>query len=120
MACNLTVTKTKNPVFLGGMDNIQIDMNKILTFEHVSLVGKETDKNGKLSSELEVDIINGKNIPVDDNEMKKLGNSIASSLKNALKDRNEYDTYKVLFVSQEVSNGVTKRDWKGFVFKAEE
>jgi hypothetical protein len=120
MACTLTVSKTKPPVFLAGMDSIQIDMNKMLSFQHISLVGRETDKNGKLSSELEVDIINGKNIPADENERKKLGNSIAAALMNALKDKNEYDSYKVLFVTLEIAGGVTKRDWKGYVFKTEE
>jgi hypothetical protein len=120
VACTMTVTKTKNPIFLVGMDSIRIDMNKILAFEHIGLVGRETDKNGKLSSELEVDIINGKNIPGDDSAMRILGNSIASDLKKALKDKNEYDTYKVLFVIQEMANGTTKRSWKGDVFKSEE
>jgi hypothetical protein len=120
VACTTTITRTKDPVFHSGMDSIQIDLAKMVTYENINLNGKEISTNGKVATELEVDILNGKGIPADDNEMKKLGKSIAAELKKALKDKNEYDTYKVLFVTRETSGGVIRRTWKGSAFKSEE
>jgi hypothetical protein len=120
VACTTTVTKTKNPVFLLEMDSIQTDLAKIVTCENINLDGEEVNTNGRVTTALEVDILNGKNIPGNDSEMKALGKSIASDLKRALKDKNEYDTYKVLFITKETTGDVTRRNWIGSVFKSEE
>jgi hypothetical protein len=95
-------------------------LHKIVQCENIGVYGREITTNGKSSSELEISIINGKNIPADDTEMKALGKTIATDIKKSLKDQNEYNEYTVLFVTQ-VKDGVeTKRTWRGNNFKSEE
>ena len=89
---------------------------KILT----DLDGKEITSNEKVSSELEIDITNGQNIPTDEKQMNDLGKQIAVVVKQALQDKSEYNTYNVLFVTKKEDAGVTQRTWKGKVFKSEE
>ena len=119
-SCTTTTTKTKNPSFSGTTDSLQVDLNKLVSCEHINLDGKEISSNGKTTSELEIDIINGQGIPSDENQMDDLGKQIVLVIKNALQDKNQYDTYTVLFVVRKESGGVTRRTWKGKVFKSQE
>jgi len=118
--CTTTVSKTKDPTFNVEVKTIQSDLKKIVTCENINLSGKEITSDGKVNSELEISITNGKNIPTDDLELKALGKQIASDIKKSLKDSNEYNKYTVLFVTVTTDSGVTKRHWKGNDFKSEE
>jgi hypothetical protein len=40
--------------------------------------------------------------------------------KKSLKDQNQYNTYKVLFVKKQTDGGMTQRSWRGKVFKSGE
>jgi hypothetical protein len=119
-SCTVTTTRVKSPTFNKPTDSIQVELNRLVNCEGINLDGKEISVNKKINSELEIDITNGKNIPADENQMIDLGKQIAMVIKNALQDKNEYDTYKVLFVTKEESGGVTRRNWKGKIFKLQE
>src|SRR5437588_9650486 len=109
VSCTTTTTKTKNPVFSKPTNSLQVDLNKLVSCEGVNLDGKEINTNGKINSELEIDITNGQNIPTDENQMNALGKQIAMKIKEALQDKAEYQTYKVLFITKTESAGVTNR-----------
>jgi hypothetical protein len=120
IGCTTTTTKTKNPVFSKATDSLQVDLNKLVACETINLDGKEINTDGKITMELEIDIVNGHNIPTDENQMNDLGKQIAVKFKEALQDKTEYQTYKVLFITKTESAGVTSRTWKGKIFKSEE
>jgi hypothetical protein len=120
VSCTTTTTKTKNPIFNRSTDSLQVDLNKLVSCEGINLDGKEITTNGKLSSELEIDITNGRNIPTNENQMNYLGKQIAILIKNALQDKNEYNTYKVLFIEKKENGGVARRTWKGKIFNSQE
>ncbi|MEO8711102.1 MAG: hypothetical protein ABI405_03210 [Parafilimonas sp.] len=120
VSCTMTATKTKNPLFSKSTDSLQVDLNKIVSCEGINLDGKEITSNEKVSSELEIDITNGQNIPTDENQMNDLGKQIAVIVKQALQDKSEYNSYKVLFVTKKEVAGVAHRTWKGKIFKSEE
>jgi len=119
-SCTFTTTKIKNPTFNRPIDSLQIDLNKIVTCENFNINGKEISTNGKVSSELEIDITNGQNIPDNGDEMDRLGKQVAVIIKAALQDKNQFDTYKVLFVTKKQNGNLTERTWKGKVFKVGE
>ncbi len=119
-SCTMTTTTTKSRVFRITTEQLQKDLKQLVSCEDVNLNGKEISTNGKTKSELEIDIINSRDIPVDDDQMIFLGKLIASDLKKSLKDQNQYDSYKVLFVKKQTDGGVTQRSWKGKVFNADE
>lgn len=120
ISCTTTITKTKSPAFNKSMDSLQSDLNKLVPCQGINIDGKEIIINGKPAAELEIDITNGQNIPADENQMNNLGKQIASKIKEALQDKEEYQTYKVLFITKTEKGGVTSRTWKGKVFKSEE
>jgi len=120
VGCTTTTTKTKNSVFSKSTDSLQVDLNKLVSCQGINLDGKEITTNGKITTELEIDITNGQNIPADENQMNALGKQIATGIKEALQDKTEYQTYKVLFIAKTESAGVTSRTWKGKIFKSEE
>lgn len=119
-SCTTTTTKTKNPTFNKSTDSLQMELNKLVSCQGIDLDGKEITTNGKVSSELEIDITNGQNIPSDENQMNNLGKQIAVVIKGALQDKNEYDTYKVLFITKKENGSVTQRTWEGKIFKSQE
>jgi hypothetical protein len=120
VSCTMTSTKTKNPLFSKSTDSLQADLNKIVSCEGINLDGKEISNNGRLSSELEIDITNGQNTPTSESKMDELEKRIAVLVREALKDKVEYNSYKVLFVTKKEDAGVTQRTSKGKVFKSDE
>jgi hypothetical protein len=64
--CVTSVTKTKNPVFNSMVDSLQIKLSRVVRFEHINLSGKEITSQSKTNSELEIDVINPANTPVDE------------------------------------------------------
>lgn len=119
-SCTMTTTRAKPPLFSIPTEQVQRDLNQLVSCENVNLDGMEVTTDGKTDSELEIDIINGKDIPADDDQMISLGKSIASDLKRSLKDQNQYNSYKVLFVKKQTDGGVTQRSWRGKVFNTGE
>jgi len=120
IGCNYTVTKTKHAVFSVDESIVQTNLNKLVTCENINLAGKEVTSNSKTTSELEVDIMNGQNIPADTEQMNTLAKSIAVELKKSLKDPNEYDKINVLFVRKWYDGAATRKEWKGHEFKSAE
>jgi hypothetical protein len=118
-SCTFTTTKTKNPIF-SDEAKVSNELTSIIKAENINLNGKEITTNNKTASELEVSITNGINIPNSENQRKAFGKSIGTIIKSNLKDPNEYDTYKVLFVTKEETANVTKRNWVGNVFSSRE
>jgi uncharacterized alkaline shock family protein YloU len=115
----MTTTKTKTPG-ITDMGKFQQELTSIVKAENIHFTGKEITKNNKVTSELEVSITNGQNIPANDDDRKALGKSIAKTIKSNLEDSNEFDIYKVLFVTKVESAGGTKRNWVGNVFSSKE
>jgi hypothetical protein len=118
-SCSITTTKIKDPVF-NDNDKIEKELKSLVNPEHINLNGKEITTNKKTTSELEISIINGSNIPTTDEERTALEKSIAKCIKRNLKYPNEFDTYRVLFVSSVESGGVTTRTSTGDVFNSTE
>ena len=121
LSCTTTITRNKDPEFNTAISVLQQDLNDLVVFESFNFRGTETNTNGKINSELEISIKNGKNIPFDENtKLKALCKSIAIRVKQALKDQNSYDEFTVLFVKQETSGVVNKSFSKGHIFKSAE
>lgn len=118
LSCTTTVTRTKKPVFAAPMDSLQTGLNRLIACEHITLEGEEVSTNGKPSTRLQIEILNGKDIPENGDRLKALAHSLAAGVKDALKDKNEYGNYTVMFVKVESSGSVTKRNWKGVTFRS--
>jgi starvation-inducible outer membrane lipoprotein len=118
-SCTVTTTKTKEPVF-NDIGKVENELVTLVKADNINLNGKEITVNKNTTTELEVAITNGANIPNDDNERKTLGKSIATRIKTNLKDPNEYDKYTVLFVTKVESGAVTKTNSVGDIFSSKE
>jgi hypothetical protein len=122
--CTTTTTKAKDPVFSTNTQNLEESLKSIVTCENINLSGKEINTNGIIKSQLEIALTNVTNPPTNDTQLISLWKHIASIIKNAMKDQNEYDTYKVIFVTVETKTNfagtTSNRKWNGFEFKSNE
>jgi hypothetical protein len=118
ISCTTTITKTKEPKFNATPDSLSVTLNKLVTCQHINVKGEEITTNGKTQSEMEIDIINGKQIPDVGPALRSLGKTIASAIKMALTNKNDFDSYKVLFVKQEETSVTTSRSWTGYTYKS--
>jgi len=116
--CTFTTTKIKDPV-INDMNQLQKELVSLVIAENINLAGKEITKNNRATSELEISITNGQNIPKSDDERYFLGKLIAKMVKTHLRDSSQFDFYKVLFVSKG-EDGVTKHNWTDYKFNAQE
>ena len=119
-SCTFTSTKSKTPNFKVESTKMLENLKTLVTCENVNVNGTEKKTNDQVSSELEIRIINGSNIPSDDNKLKSLGKSIDSLFKQELSNVNDFNTFKVFFVIKQSNGAVTSSSYKGFTFKSEE
>jgi hypothetical protein len=115
-----TITKPKNPDFNVEMTDIDSTLNTFVISESKSLSGSEISKNGQVSSQLEIQIVNGVSIPSDEASLKALSEKIASYLKSELKNKNDFNVFNVLFISEKTETGITTTNSIGWIFKNEE
>jgi hypothetical protein len=114
-AGDLTVRKSKPPVFAGSMDSLFMKLDKVLVCEKFETGGWKVIRNDESSSEMYIKIINSKKVPEEDDRLVTFGKLIAGDFKRALADTTEYGVYKIYFVteqgdsSQEKSRIVTLR-----------
>ena len=118
--CTTSIVKPKKIEYDSNTTIAEDSLRKLVTCENVDINGKETSRNGKVSAEVQIRIINGKNLPADEMELKGLGKAIASLFKHFITNSNEFDSYQVLFVDQKVNGGATESDYKGWSYKASE
>jgi hypothetical protein len=118
-SCTTTTTRIINPIFI-DQTKFQNELNSIVKAENINVQGKEITKNIMTSTELEVSITNGLNIPTGQDQQKVLEKSIAQCIKKNLKDPNEFDSYKILFIEKIGKDGTTKKSWTGNTFKPSE
>ncbi|MGN6600803.1 MAG: hypothetical protein ACTHK8_00040 [Ginsengibacter sp.] len=119
-SCTLTTTKQKMPVFSESGDSLRTELNQLVVCEDLNVDGKQVTTDGKTSSVLEIDVVNGRGIPANEDQMAALGKRIAVKIKEALQDKNEYNTYKVLFVAVRENGSVTQRKWRGKIFQSDD
>lgn len=119
-SCTFTTTSKKNPVFIKDLSTIQTEFKQVVRCETINLNGKETKSNNKSSSVLEIRIINGDDIPANDLQIKELAKKIGSFFKGSLKDVNEYNSYRILFVTQTTGNGASKSEYIGHEFNSKD
>lgn len=107
-SCTFTTIKPKEPHFIADPGSISADIGRLIAAEQVGFTGSELKTNGQATSELSVTLVNAKNPPKDQDQYGELGEQIAQLLKHSLKDPNEYDTYKVIFLIEQTKGAVTK------------
>jgi hypothetical protein len=115
-----TITTPKQPQFIFDAGTIQTNLSTLVICEDVDVNGTQTKTNNQTSSEMEIDIINGKNIPSNEDSMAHLGKEIAAQFKLELKDSGSFNTFKVLFVTKKVDGDVTSSTYTGRVFESAE
>ena len=95
----MTQTKHKEAVFADN-DKFENDLGRTIKAEEININGKEIVTGEDSTSELEIKILNGQNLPVIDEEIKSLSKSLAQVAKSNLKDADQFDRYKINFVTQ--------------------
>jgi len=119
-SCTFTTTKRKDPVFTVDLNTISDTIGKIIATQEVNLHGVETKKNGKVTTELTIRLINPLNAPATQEQQNEMGKHIARLLKQSMKDKRDYQVYTVLFVNQRTSGGVSESNYSGRTYKLEE
>jgi hypothetical protein len=120
ISCTFTTTTIKNPEFKIDLKSVITNLVPLVDFKNLNLNGREK-KSGKLvNAELEIDVINAVNIPSDETKLQTLGKAVASQIRQELVNPEEYNTYKVLFVTQKTEGGRTKGSYRGSIFQAKD
>jgi hypothetical protein len=119
-SCTFTSTKTKMLSFKVENAKMTENLKTLVTCENVNVNGLEKKTNDQVSTELEIRIINGSNIPSDETKLRSLGKSIDSLFKQELSNVNDFNTFKVFFITTQSNGPVTSSSTRGFTFKSEE
>ena len=117
--CTFTTTRPRQPVF-GDINKVEQELNRMVSAENINIAGKEITRNKETNAEIEVSIINGSNIPSNDEERKALGRSIGGVIKRNLQDQSQFDTYQILFVEKRGNGAVRETNYVGNIFSEKE
>ena len=109
---NVTKNKPLNeiPSFKISPDSIQRTFNSMISAEHVNVCGHEKISVSSKKIVLEIDILNGNNIPSDNNDRKALSKKIASFIKYALQNQNAYDEYLIKYMKKSKGSSISSSE----------
>jgi len=116
----VTTTKRKEPVFSRDTKSLFYDITGVIRVPEINIVGKETNTNGTTFSELTISLLNPNQLPTDNTELNQIALEIATIVKQALKNSDSFNSYKVLFVHRKIDGVVTKTTSVGRIYKYEE
>lgn len=119
-SCTYTSTIPKKANFKVESAKMEENFKALVTCERVDINGTESKTSKQVTSNLEIRIINGSNIPTDNDQMKSLGKSIASQFKQELSDTNDFNTYRVSFVIAKSNGLIGISTTNAYTFKSEE
>jgi hypothetical protein len=117
-SCKITTTTTKEkaPEFYVGLTAIESSLKTLINFQSANIVGFEKKTNDVITTGIQIKIINGVNLPTEENEIKNLAKKIAIQIKYAVKNQNEFKSYEVSFVKR---IGMVST-WKSWIFNSSE
>ncbi|MEI6820820.1 MAG: hypothetical protein WCL51_02715 [Bacteroidota bacterium] len=120
-SCTRTKPLSEIPTFNISNDSLQLTLNSIITAEHINICGYEKKSLSSTTIFLQIDILNGNNIPSGNNEQQVLSKKIASFFKHALKNQNAYAEYRIKYAKKLKDNSlVTLNSYQSFKFKSDE
>ncbi|HTD99209.1 MAG TPA: hypothetical protein VK668_07960 [Mucilaginibacter sp.] len=89
-------------------------------FEEIQIQEKKSSGSGGNLTTLTVKLYNGKNLPADTVEVKKLGREIAGEIKPVLTDAGEINSYIVLFCTRVIDGNTTNTNYNGYEYSSKE
>lgn len=99
--CKFTTTDAFVPELKTNDKTLQQELGVFLVWEHINYNGYEKTANGASSKELVVEVINGRNIPEDSDELETIAKRIANVFKSNLKSPSVFKTWSVSFVEKQ-------------------
>jgi hypothetical protein len=89
-------------------------------FDDSNITWNANSLNGETIQNLTVELYNGKNMIQPDSTLKVIGKQALQTVLESLKNKNEYNVYSVVFISQQTKGIETTTLSKGFEFSLEE
>lgn len=89
-------------------------------FDNIELQGKKRSGSGGESAEVSVVFFNGKGIPAEETQMAAAAKSLATKIKNILKNPKEFDSYTITFDTRVVDGSTTTNNYVKHTFKKSE
>jgi chemotaxis receptor (MCP) glutamine deamidase CheD len=115
-----TSTQTYMPELNANQKVIADSITSKYGFENIEITGKKMSGSGGNHTILTVKLINGKNIPEDDNKQAVIAKPLAQQIRKALKNPNEFESYTIMFVTRTVDGSTTSEKYTGHEFKTSE
>ena len=115
-----TSTQSYMPELNANQKAIADSINSKYGFENIEITGKKMSGSGGNHTSLTVKFINGKNIPSDEDKQTTIAKELAKSIRKALKNPNEFESYIILFVTRTVDGSTTNEKYTGHEFKSGE
>jgi hypothetical protein len=117
-SCTYTST---SPINLDMQQTSAIDSLKATyNFDNIELQGKKRSGSGGESAEVSVVFFNGKGIPTEETQMAAAAKSLATKIKNILKNPKEFDSYTITFDTRVVDGSTTTNNYVKHTFKKSE
>ncbi|HBD25783.1 hypothetical protein [Flavobacterium sp.] len=91
-----------------NQETILTELKSIGNFEKVAINGSVISSGNDITDILVVQLLNGKEINGDKNQMLEIGKQVMKLTINSIENENEYDKFQVVFIQQAKKGMVTK------------
>jgi hypothetical protein len=116
-SCKTTVNKPLAAEF-NDLGKFQDEFSTLVVAEGINLEGSAIEADDKTSTEINLTITNGKDLPTDPEAQKSVGRTLAATVKKHLKNKEQFEIYKVRF--QQHLEDPSKVNWIQNIFKSTE
>jgi hypothetical protein len=106
VSCSVRHTKKNDPIF-ADIEKTKSEIGNLIQAENINISGKEITTGKDSTSELEIVVTNGQNVPATENERIFLSKSLAKSIKNNLTHTDQFETYNVKFITRTKGESMT-------------
>ncbi len=121
--CNITGTEYYSPAFTVIHDSIESRIKPVTDFKQIEFRAVRT-KNAEgeiIKNGVEIDIVHTDRLPVDNSRLNELARQIALTVRQCLKNPDDFGYYQVIFsVQQGINRLVKKETINQFILKTAE
>jgi hypothetical protein len=97
VGCTHTLTKPIDPAVFGDVDKFEYEFLNLIQAEGINFSVIEVTKGENTTLEVEINIVNGINIPTNADKRRTLSQSLANVVKNNLREPNQFEIYRVTY-----------------------
>lgn len=110
----------KEAKFERDIEEVRSDLKALKNFDDTGIKWMAISTNSKTTHLLKVQLLNGKELSEDDQEMRELGKEVMKIVINSIENESDYDTFQVVFIQKTGIGPLSSGSSRPFTYQLED